>query len=284
MKHGFALFVFVFSLMLAGCSSIGMMVVSKKVNKEYFARLASDPDLAIIRGKSGISFEGCPVDISDHHYPTEDERVAIEKFGRLMNEYYDKLMQENMYYAKSMSDHDFLQRNKEQMDSHLQSVLALHEGKLTWAQFGQVCEQIVAERMMKGQQYWEALEAQREQDEYDNWPDEWHEHSDHMKREEAARWRSQERRRKEQEARDRQQEKQRKDADRAQEEEPRRQAILRSPKQQEQQRKDADRAKEEAPQRQGILRSPEQQEQQRKDVDRAKEEAPRRQDILRSPK
>ncbi|MDR2626104.1 MAG: hypothetical protein LBC37_07195 [Zoogloeaceae bacterium] len=146
-KRGFLPFLFVALLMLAGCSSLGMLIAGKAVNREYIARLATDPELAIIRGKPGVSFEGCPQNATDDHYPTEEERVAIGKFGKLMAEYYDTFMRENLFHASTESEYAFLQRNKVQMDAHLQAVLALYAGKFTWAEYGQLCAQIDSERM-----------------------------------------------------------------------------------------------------------------------------------------
>jgi hypothetical protein len=82
-----------------------------------------------------------------------------------MEEYFDKLMRENLFYARTAEEHAFLQRNQVQMDAHLQAVLALYEGKYTWAEYGQSCARIDAERMRAGeiaaQEVWEAWKARK---------------------------------------------------------------------------------------------------------------------------
>ncbi|MDR3158347.1 MAG: hypothetical protein LBU11_04910 [Zoogloeaceae bacterium] len=124
-----------------------MLTASNAANREYMARLAADPELAITRGKTGVSFEGCPLDAADNRYPSEEERVVIGKFGDLMAEYYDTLMRENLFHARTESEHAFLQRNKVQMDAQLQAALALYAGKFTWTEYGQLCARIDSERI-----------------------------------------------------------------------------------------------------------------------------------------
>ncbi|MDR1351546.1 MAG: hypothetical protein LBJ59_12375, partial [Zoogloeaceae bacterium] len=163
MKRGFALPVFAALLTLAGCVSIHLYQKIAVVHEEYKARLASDPDLVIMREKCGISLEECPVDIFDNAYPTEDERAAIKKFGRLQEEYFDNYWSVQMDYANATNGNfAFLQRSKAQMNSLLQATVALHEGKFTWAQYGQTVAQINSDRMKE--EYEKQEEARRHQE------------------------------------------------------------------------------------------------------------------------
>jgi hypothetical protein len=163
MKRGFMLFAFL--LALAGCANRGpmMMDVGNAIKREYTQRLATEPDFAMIRGKPGICIEDCPLRVhaSDNRYPTEAELAAIAKFERLMWSYYNKFMKESRLHARSAREHAFLQREQSQMDSHLQAVFALHDGKLTWMQYGQLCAQIFSDRMAAEDlaEAWAAQEA-----------------------------------------------------------------------------------------------------------------------------
>lgn len=123
---------------------------TQAIHNEYADRLANDPELAIIRGKSGISFTGNPLDNFDNNYPTQDELVAIKKYGRLMEEYFGKLCKNEMRVAQESTlgfeqkaiGMALAQDNCARWNAHVQAVVALHSGRLTWAQFGRTAIQI----------------------------------------------------------------------------------------------------------------------------------------------
>ena len=133
------------------------------VQEKYRQKLASDPELTIIRGKSGITFDGCQTDHFDNNYPTNEEREAIKKFGRLMAAYFDE-----MYESQALSGNiAMLQRTRAQMMQDLASTRALYEGKLTWTQFGVMCEQIIENRrnteIAIDQRRWDNFNKQQEE-------------------------------------------------------------------------------------------------------------------------
>jgi len=143
---------------------------TKELKEKYSQELNSDPNLASIRGKPGISFDGCPTDHFDNTYPTQEQREAIKKYHNLLEVYGNEELQAQlmliggrnpMFYA------GMLQRSEAQLKQHLASIRALHAGRLTWAQFGAVCEQIDTGRRNTEfgvqQQQWDNFNQQQEQ-------------------------------------------------------------------------------------------------------------------------
>lgn len=109
-------------------------------------RLATDPEMAVIRGKSGISFNGCPIDYFDDKYPTKEELKAVKKYGQLMQACYDGYIKA-LPQPKTFEEFNIMLRTEKDGKENLKAVQALYAGKLTWAQFGIVCDKIATERM-----------------------------------------------------------------------------------------------------------------------------------------
>jgi hypothetical protein len=128
------------------------------VKETYIKKLAFDPELAIIRGKSGISFNGCPIDRFDGSYPTEAERKAIKRFANLQAEYF---AESDKAFAKgltSMRDLSMAQKIRTAEDNHETAAVMLYEKKLNWRQYGELCTKIDAgimnEMIRDDQQFW----------------------------------------------------------------------------------------------------------------------------------
>jgi hypothetical protein len=172
---------------------------------DYATRLANDPELAIIRGKSGISFTGNPVDPFDDKTPSQAERVAIRKYERLMREYYGKLCAFDLEQAallekqvaedvnkvggffdliervtaggngfgRELKETPLLDGGKaaaysrcNAMNQRVEAVAQLYSGKLTWAQYGRLNQQIDnnleqrdIQRTMESAHEWDARRA-----------------------------------------------------------------------------------------------------------------------------
>jgi len=119
-----------------------------EVRKYYIDKLANDPELAIIRGKSGISFNSSPLDNFDDALPTQAERVAIKKYGMLMREYFDKMCEFEEESARKTHPSFRLRALGgardvcQTQDAHVEAVATFYRGKMTWADFGRLVNRI----------------------------------------------------------------------------------------------------------------------------------------------
>jgi hypothetical protein len=113
--------------------------------------LRSDPELADIRDKSGISFTGCPVDPSDNTYPTEVQRKAIRKFSMIFQERRNSEISEMVYFDEFPGASNLGMRKLalSALDARMNVFGALYNKKLTWRQHGELCAKIEAEYAAK---------------------------------------------------------------------------------------------------------------------------------------